>query len=97
MKLDDEEELVRVFREQFKLEKEIEDAKIILIRNHPDFNLMDAFQLFDSKAKGYITADEIFITLQDMRCRGLSIEDVYLFVSRFDSDADGRLLYSDFC
>lgn len=42
MKQDDEEELVRAFKEQINLEKELEDAKIRLA-TQPDFNLMDAF------------------------------------------------------
>lgn len=42
MKTDDEEELVRAFKEQISLEKELEDGKIRLAQ-FPDFNLMDAF------------------------------------------------------
>jgi hypothetical protein len=42
MKQDDEDELVRAFREQISLEKELEDAKIRLV-SQPDFNLTDAF------------------------------------------------------
>jgi hypothetical protein len=42
MKQDEEEELIRAFREQIDVEREIEEAKIKLA-NQPDFNLMDAF------------------------------------------------------
>ena len=95
MKQDDEDELVRAFREQISLEKELEDAKIRL-SSYPDFNLMDAFQMLDKEAKGWITAPELVDTLMDI---GLYAhrEDVYLFVRRYDRDSDGRFLYSDFC
>ena len=42
MKQDEEEELIRAFREQIDVEREIEEAKIKLA-NQPDFTLMDAF------------------------------------------------------
>jgi len=42
MNQDEEEELIRAFREQIDVEREIEEAKIKLA-NQPDFNLMDAF------------------------------------------------------
>ena len=42
MKQDEEEELIRAFREQIDVEREIEEANIKLA-NQPDFNLMDAF------------------------------------------------------
>ena len=95
MKTDDEEELVRAFKEQISLEKELEDAKIRLC-SYPDYNLMDAFQMVDKHSKGWITAPELVDTLSEI---GLYAhrEDVYLFVRRYDKDSDGRMLYSDFC
>ena len=42
LKFEEEENLVSTFREQIRLEKELEDAKIRLAAQ-PDFNLMDAY------------------------------------------------------
>ena len=42
MKQDDEDELIRYFKEQVNLERELEEAKLKLV-SQPDFNLMDAF------------------------------------------------------
>ena len=46
MRVDDESELVRGFKEQISLENELEDAKNRLALQ-PDFNLPDAFDLLD--------------------------------------------------
>lgn len=95
MKQDDEEELVRAFKEQISLERELEDAKARLARQH-DFNLMDAFQMLDHNSKGRINSPELVESLGD---NGLYAhkDNVYLFVRRYDKDSDGKLLYSDFC
>jgi len=42
LKFEEEENLVSAFREQIRLEKELEDAKIRLA-SQPDYNLMDAY------------------------------------------------------
>lgn len=95
MKQDDEEELVRAFKEQIKLETELEDAKVRLALQ-VDFNLMDAFQMIDKGAKGWVTSPELVEALGDLGAY-CHKDDVYLFVRRYDKDSDGRLLYSDFC
>jgi hypothetical protein len=46
LKQDEEEELVRAFKEQLDYEKNVEDIRIQLA-NQPDFNLMDAFNMLD--------------------------------------------------
>lgn len=57
---------------------------------------MDAFQMLDRNAKGWLTAPELTDSLNDS---GIYVhkDDVYLFVRRYDKDSDGRLHYSDFC
>jgi Ca2+-binding EF-hand superfamily protein len=57
---------------------------------------MDAFQMLDRTAKGWVTAPELAEAVSDL---GVFVnrDDVYLFVRRYDKDSDGRLLYSDFC
>jgi len=54
LKTEDEEELVRAFKEQISLEKELEDAKLKLSQQS-DFNLMDGFQCIDKAARGNVT------------------------------------------
>lgn len=61
-----------------------------------DFNLIDAFRIFDTEGKGWITGQEIK--------EGLSLfnifiqpEDISFFMKRYDKDEDGRLRYSEFC
>ena len=95
LKQDDEEELVRAFKEQISLEKELEDAKSRLALQ-PDFNLMDAFQILDKAARGYVTSTELHEVLADLGSYALR-ENVYLFSRRYDRNNDGRLLYSEFC
>lgn len=83
------EELILVFREIINLDKEAELAKQDLA-TRADFNLLDAFQIFDQKGKITITVPEVEIGFRDL---GLypSKEDVYLFIKRFDKDGDGYL------
>lgn len=95
LKQDDEDELVRAFREQISLEQELEDAKIRLA-SQPDFNLMDAFQMLDRTVKSWVTTPELVDALGDLGLYA-NRDNVYLFTRRYDRDSDGRLLYSDFC
>ena len=87
--------MVRAFKEQINLEKELEDAKIRLVIQ-PDFNLMDAFQMLDKSAKGWITASELVDVLSELGTYAHR-DNVYLFVRRWDKNSDGRLRYSEFC
>jgi hypothetical protein len=82
MKGDDEEELVRAFKEQIRLEQELEDARVRLTQE-PDFNLMDAFQTLDRTGKGYVSAPEIADALSDLGAYAHR-DDVYLFCRRWD-------------
>lgn len=47
--------MVNLFREQLELEKRIERVKIDLSLR-TDFNLIDAFRIFDVEGKGWISA-----------------------------------------
>lgn len=86
---------MRAFKEQISLEKELEDAKVKLVKTS-DFNLMDGFQMIDADSKGWVTAPELYDVLASY---GLLVhkDDLNLFVRRYDKDSDGRLRYSDFC
>lgn len=94
LKADDENELVRAFKEQINLENELEDAKNRLALQ-PDFNLPDAFDLLDKNLFGSLSAAELSDSLASNGIYTVS-EDVYLFVKRYDRNYDGRLNYSEF-
>lgn len=94
LKADDENELVRAFKEQINLENELEDAKNRLALQ-PDFNLPDAFDLLDKNLFGSLSATELSDSLASNGIYTVS-EDVYLFVKRYDRNYDGRLNYSEF-
>ena len=87
--------MVDAIREQITLEKNIENLKIML-SSHPDFNLMDGFQMIDLNGRGWITALELREALGEYKIYPHE-EEILLFVRRFDGDNDGRLMYSDFC
>ena len=61
-----------------------------------DFNLLDAFHMFDSKGKGTVTKFEIKEILNRMDIFPNS-DELYLFFKRIDKDNDGLLKYSEFC
>ena len=47
------------------MEKELEDAKVRLALQS-DFNLMDAFQMLDRNAKGWVTAPELIDAISEL-------------------------------
>lgn len=62
-----------------------------------DFNLIDAFRVFDSEGKGWITGQQIVEGLNEgLKCY-IQLQDIELFLNVFDKDQNGRLKYSEFC
>ena len=61
-----------------------------------DFNLFDAFRIFDMDSKGWITLADLKDGLNQI---GIfpSHEELDLFVKRYDKNGDHRLRFSDFC
>ena len=94
MRIDDESELVRGFKEQITLENELEDAKNRLALQ-PDFNLPDAFDLLDRHLFSTLSATELSDSLAVNGVYTIS-EDVFLFIKRYDRNADGRINYAEF-
>jgi Ca2+-binding EF-hand superfamily protein len=87
--------MVNLFRDQLELEKRLERIKIDLTLR-TDFNLIDAFRVFDVEGKGWITPQEV---KEGLTIYGVftNFEDLGLYFSRYDKDEDGRLRYSEFC
>ncbi len=51
MRPQDEDELVRAFKEQLILDRDLEKAKIDLLDSCLDFNLYDAFRVIDKMGR----------------------------------------------
>lgn len=94
LRLDDEDELVRALREYINLERELENAKIALVQT-PDFNVFDAFRIFDMDSRGWISHSDLKIGLNEI---GIcpDHEELALFFKRYDKDLDNRLRFSEF-
>ena len=92
--LHEEDELVRGLREMISLEREIETSKTSLTLKS-DFNLVDAFKIFDINYRGAVGSTELR--------EGLSAIGVYptqdevdLFITRYDKSGCRRLSSRDF-
>lgn len=92
-KIDDH--IFYVFQSQLELEKKIEKAKIQLSLK-TDFNLIDAFRIFNESGNGSASIPDLQRGLSEL---GLDVsnDEVSLFMKRFDQDHDRQLRYSEFC
>ena len=84
-----------VFQNQLELEKNIEKIKIQLSLK-TDFNLIDAFRIFNESGTGSACIQDLIHGLKDL---GLEVtnDEISLFMARFDQDGDRKLRYSEFC
>lgn len=84
-----------VFQNQLELEKNIEKVKIQLSLK-TDFNLIDAFRIFNESGTGSASIQDLIHGLKDL---GLQVnnDEITLFMARFDQDHDRQLRYSEFC
>ena len=81
--------LLKVLREMVYLEREVEVAKEDLALKR-DFNLFDAFRLFDKEGTGTISAGEVELGLNELGIYP-SKDQLYLLVRKFDRDSDTTL------
>jgi Ca2+-binding EF-hand superfamily protein len=96
----DEDQLFAAFRELLLLERELERAKVDLTESCSDFNLYDAFKILDRGTKGWIQSFDLRDAMVDQRGIDLpdfSLEDIELFMARYDRDSDRKLRFSEFC
>ena len=92
--LRDEDELVNGLRDLIRAENDIEREKTSLALK-PDFNLTDAFKIFDVNYCGHITVTEL---REGLAAIGVfpTGEELDLFVQRYDTTGDRRLNMREF-
>lgn len=88
-------EVVSGFKEEIKISREIEACKNNLSLKH-DFNLVDAFRMFDQHDLGMIGISDIENTLSYFSFR-VNRDELYLLVKHYSRLQDNRLRFSDFC
>ena len=76
------------------MERDLENSKINLTKT-PDFNLFDAFRIFDMDSRGWITLTDLKIGLNEIGVYP-DQEELALFFKRYDKDMDNRLRFSEF-
>ena len=92
--LDEEDALVDGLRDFIYHEKEIETAKICLIQKE-DFNLTDAFQIFDTTRCGFVSKAEINKGFQSLGVYP-SQEELDYWFRRYDTDCNERIGFKEF-
>lgn len=90
----EEDALVNSLREIISLEREIESNKTSLALKS-DFNLTDAFKIFDRDYRGQVTVADLRDGLSAIGVFPTS-EEVELFVTRYDGTGDRRLNFNEF-
>ena len=90
----EEDELVQSLRDIIRIESDIEGEKNILANKH-DFNLIDAFGIFDQRRVGWITATDL---RDGLAAIGLfpTHDEVELWVARYDTNGDRRITSYEF-
>ena len=86
LRLGEEDELIRTFREYIGLERELENAKI-QAASRPDFNVFDAFRIFDVESKGWVSITDLRVGLNEVGIY-CSMDELELFFKRYDKVAD---------
>jgi len=63
----------------------------------PDFNLLDAFKIFDTRGTGNVSVQDIVQALKEnMNFHEFTHDDVFLLFRRHDSNCDGKLNFQEF-
>lgn len=90
----DEDELVHGLKDLCNAEQDLETAKIALAQKH-DFNLRDAFEIFDVPRYGAIDSYQLRSGLNAINVFPTT-EEIDLFIQRYDSNGDRRLTFHEF-
>ena len=94
LNLREEDELVHSLRDLISLERELESNKVTLALKS-DFNLTDAFKIFDQAYRGSVTIHDLRDGLSAIGVFPTS-EEVELFITRYDESKDRRLSIREF-
>ena len=89
-------EFSKVLKDNIFLERELESARIeAALKN--DFNLLDAFKIFDSRGTGNISVQDVITALREiLGFTQFTHDDVYLLFRRHDKNQDGKLNFTEF-
>jgi len=90
----EDDELAHNLKEVATLEAQIEAAKQSLALCS-DFNLFDAFKVFDSNNNGHLEFHEVRHALNDLGIYP-TVDDLDLLFKRYDTSKDGRLQFNEF-
>ena len=82
-------EFVKCLRNQIQLETKLEAGKQDLALK-PDFNLIDAFRLFDIQGRGFTTSVDLMKGASKLHLFP-SKEEIFLFIMRYDRKSEGKL------
>lgn len=94
LRIYDEDELVHGLKDLCNAEQELEASKTGLAQKH-DFNLRDAFDIFDVPHYGAIDSYQLRSGLNAINVFPTS-EEVDLFMTRYDDSGDRRLNFHEF-
>lgn len=94
LRIYDEDELVHGLKDLCNAEQDLENAKIALAQKH-DFNLRDAFEIFDVPRYGAIDSYQLRSGLNAINVFPTS-EEIDLFIQRYDTNGDRRLTMHEF-
>lgn len=62
-----------------------------------DFNLLDAFKIFDTRGSGNVSVQDVISSLREnLGFDQFTHDDVYLLFRRHDSNQDGKLNFTEF-
>ena len=88
--------MAAVMKQIVFLERDVEAAKIDLALKS-DFNLLDAFRMFDVKAFSYVSSDDLIYGLTSaLGFNEFTPDDIYLFFRRADLTGRGRINFHEF-
>ena len=62
----------------------------------PDFNLIDAFKMFNGLAKGGVDQDDLFMTIRDNIDLMVSKDEVFMMFYRLNRRGTGMLNQNEF-
>ena len=93
-RLADEREIIDCFREEIRISRELEELKNELSLK-ADFNLIDAFRMFDITDKGAVDLSSIEDFLNDFSLK-IDRDQIYLLIRHYSHLQDNFLRFSDF-